>query len=234
MAANDKYLGGTDKWWPPTGGNRFLFKLNRLRFEYFDRFVPDWKGKKVLDVGCGGGYVCETLAGRGATVLGTDIMADALEQARAHAQEERLSIGYHLCTPGKFPFEDGSMDAVTCFDVLEHVEDKEPTLREIRRVLKPGGWFFFDTFSKTFWSRLILIWLGEIVVRFIERGTHYWPWFIRPDELAVMLEKIGFSGVEYGGIKRAPKALPKRSPPVTVTPGGNTSIIYFGSARRSS
>ena len=84
------------------------------------------------------------------------------------------------------------MDVVTCFDVLEHIPDKSRTLSEILRVLKPGGWFFFDTFNKTFWARLGVIWFGEILLRFIPRGTHHGHLFIRPDDLKILLETIGF------------------------------------------
>jgi 2-polyprenyl-6-hydroxyphenyl methylase / 3-demethylubiquinone-9 3-methyltransferase len=227
------YQGGSAHWWPPSGDHVFLFKLNPLRFEYFDRFLPDWQGTKVLDVGCGGGYACEYLARRGAEVVGTDIMADSLEQARGHARQEDLTIAYHLCTPERLPFEDSTMDAVTCFDVLEHIENKERTLREIHRVLKPGGWLFCDTFNKTFWSRLFIIWLGEIVARFIPRGTHYWPWFISPAALKALLEKIGFCAIEYGGIRRAPKTLKRRSPPITIVPYGNMAVLFFEAARKA-
>ncbi|UCF85770.1 MAG: 3-demethylubiquinone-9 3-O-methyltransferase [Desulfobacteraceae bacterium] len=226
------YHGGSTRWWPPSGDHVVLFKANPLRFEYFDRFMGSWEDVKVLDVGCGGGYACEFLARRGAVVFGTDIMAEAIQQARDHAAQENLEIEYHPCTPERLPFNDQTMDAVTCVDVLEHIPNKAQTLCEIYRVLKPGGWFFFDTFNKTFWSKVFIIWLGEILIRFIPRRTHYWPYFIRPDDLKLLLEKSGFAGVEFGGIKSARKARGKSGFPVTVSSKGSTAIIYFAAAQK--
>ncbi|HEX7509481.1 MAG TPA: bifunctional 2-polyprenyl-6-hydroxyphenol methylase/3-demethylubiquinol 3-O-methyltransferase UbiG [Polyangia bacterium] len=224
--------GGSTVWWPPSGDHVVLYKANPLRFEYFDRFIGSWKGVKVLDVGCGGGYACEFLAQRQAVVFGTDIMAESLEQARDHAAQEKLSIQYHLCTTERLPFDDHTMDAVTCVDVLEHVPDKTRILGEISRVLKPGGWLFLDTFNKTFLSKLLIIWLGEILVRFIPRGTHYWPLFIHPADLRLLLEKCGFASVDFAGIRSARKGREKGKLPVAISPTGSTRIIYFGAARK--
>jgi len=224
--------GGSTSWWPPSGDHVVLYKANPLRFEYFDRFIASWKDVKVLDVGCGGGYACEFLARRQAVVQGTDIMAESLEEARKHAAQEHLAIQYRLCTTDRLPFDDHTMDAVTCVDVLEHIPNKSQLLGEICRVLKPGGWLFFDTFNKTFWSKLVIIWLGEILIRFIPRGTHYWPLFIGPSDLRILLEKSGFANVDFAGIKSARRAKEKGKLPVTISPKGNTAIIYFGAARK--
>ncbi len=229
----NKYRGGAVNWWPPTGDHVFLYKLNTLRFEYFDSFMESWKEKSVLDVGCGGGYASEHLARRGASVFGTDIMKESLGQARVHAAAENLRIEYRLCTPERLPFDDNTMDAVTCFDVLEHIPDKERILREIGRVLKPGGLFFYDTFSKTFLSKLSIIWIGEIIGRFIPRYTHNWSWFICPEDLKCLLEKNGFNVIEHAGVKRRKKEGEIKRAPVIVTPKGNRSIIYFGAASRT-
>lgn len=226
------FHGGSTRWWPPSGDHVVLYKANPLRFEYFDRFMGSWKDVRVLDVGCGGGYACEFLARRRAVVFGTDIMAEAIQQARDHAAQENLEIEYHPCTPERLPFNDHTMDAVTCVDVLEHIPNKAQALWEIYRVLKPGGWLFFDTFNKTFWSKLFILWLGEIVIRFMPRGTHYWPYFIRPEDLKLLLEKSGFASVEFAGIRSARKARRKSDFPVTISSKGNTAVVYFGAARK--
>lgn len=224
--------GGSHHWWPPKGGDIFLYKLNPLRFDHFDRFLDGWDGVKVLDVGCGGGYACEYLAQRKAVVFGTDIMAESLQQARDHAKENNLEIEYQLCTAERLPFSDNAMDAVTCFDVLEHIPDKGQTLGEIYRVLKPGRWLFFDTFNKTFWSKMFIIWLGEILIRFMPRGTHEWPLFISPADLRGLLENLGFSNIELAGVKFKRHSHGKGEFPATISPKGNTKIIYFGAARK--
>jgi 2-polyprenyl-6-hydroxyphenyl methylase/3-demethylubiquinone-9 3-methyltransferase len=152
--------GGSYHWWPPRNDHVFLFKLNPVRFDYFDRFVAEWEGLRVLDVGSGGGYACEFLARRHAVVTGTDILEASLREAGDHAAQVGLPIEYRSCTTERLPFPDRSMDVVTCFDVLEHVSGKEALIAELYRVLKPGGWLFCDTFNRTFWSCLVIIWLG--------------------------------------------------------------------------
>jgi 2-polyprenyl-6-hydroxyphenyl methylase / 3-demethylubiquinone-9 3-methyltransferase len=209
-----------------------LYKANPIRFEHFDRYLGGWNGVKVLDVGCGGGYACEYLAQRKAIVSGTDILEDSLREARAHAAQENLKIDYRLCTPDRLPFNDQEMDVVTCFDVLEHIPDKGRTLSEIYRVLKPNGWLFFDTINNTFWARLVVIWLGEIFLRFVPRGTHYWHLFIRPDNLEHLLETLGFTRVDIAGIQFDWPSRSKGGFPARVAFNRNTAIIYFGTARK--
>jgi 2-polyprenyl-6-hydroxyphenyl methylase / 3-demethylubiquinone-9 3-methyltransferase len=225
--------GGSMNWWPPKRDHIILYKANPLRFDYFDPFLDSWTGVKVLDVGCGGGYACEYLAQRKAVVFGTDILAESLQEAVDHAAQNQLKIEYRLCTAEKLPFNDNTMDAVTCFDVLEHVTDKSATLSEIHRVLKPGGWLFFDTLNKTFWSKLGAIWFAEILLRLIPRGTHHWSLFIRPDELKRLLETAGFSGMEMAGLKFDWRKWTKGGLPAQIVSRGIVAVIYFGAARRS-
>ncbi len=230
--AHKNLHGGSTNWWPPCGDHVILYRANPLRFEHFDRYLKGWDGVKVLDVGCGGGYACEYLARRQAEVFGTDILAESLQEADDHAAQENLEIDYRLCTPERLPFNDQEMDVVTCFDVLEHIPDKRHTLSEIHRVLKPGGWLFFDTLNKTFWSKVGAIWLGEILLRFIPRGTHHGHLFIRPEDLKILLESSGFASVEFGGVRLAWGARSKNGFPARIVPQGNTTIIYFGAARK--
>lgn len=231
--AHKDLRGGSTKWWPPIRDQVILFKANPVRFDYFDRFVDGWSGVKVLDVGCGGGYACEYLARRRAVVFGTDILEESLREARGHALQEKLEIDYRLCTPERLPFSDQEMDVITCFDVLEHIPDKGRTLSEINRVLKPGGWLFFDTLNRTFWARLGAIWLAEILLGFITRGTHHGHLFIRPDDLKVLLEKLGFNGVEFAGLKFDWRGWAKGGLPARVAYDGNTAVIYFGAVRKT-
>ena len=227
------YHGGSAHWWPPEGDHVILYKANPLRFEYFDRFFGDWENARILDVGCGGGYACEFLARRRAIVSGTDLMTEALDQARSHAAREGLPIEYRQCTADRIPFDDQSMDAIVCVDVIEHIPAKDKTLAEIHRVLKPGGWLFFDTFNQTFWSKLFIIWLGEKIVRFIPEGTHHWPLFIRPEALTCLLERSGFGRVELGGLAFDRAARERHGFPFSISPKGNRKVIYFGAAQKS-
>lgn len=224
--------GGFYSWWPPTKDHVILYKANPVRFEYFRRFVADWTDVKILDVGCGGGYACEHLARLEAVVSGTDILQESLQEACDHAAQNNLKIDYRLCTPEHLPYDNNSMELVTCFDVLEHVLEKETILSEIHRVLAPGGWLFFDTLNKTFWSKLLTIWLGEMMLRLIERGTHDWRHFLSPDDLRQLLETQGFERMEFAGIRLDWRRWAKMGVPASISSNGNTAIIYFGAATK--
>ena len=224
--------GSSYEWWPPRGDHVILFKANPLRFEHFDHTIETWKGQRVLDVGCGGGYTSEFLAQRGAVVCGTDLLPEALSQADEHAREAGLSIDYRPCTRERLPCGDAAMDVVTCFDVLEHVEDKRLLLTEISRVLKPGGWLLFDTANKTLWSRLLMIWLGEVLTRLIRRWTHDWQLFVSPQELGCLLVASGFGAPELAGPKLDLRPLVRGGLPFRIVSGGNQAVMYFGAARK--
>jgi 2-polyprenyl-6-hydroxyphenyl methylase/3-demethylubiquinone-9 3-methyltransferase len=124
------------------------------------------------------------------------------------------------------------MDVVTCLQVLEHVRDVRPTLLEIGRVLKPAGRFFFDTVNRTLWSWAAAILLGETVLRLIERGTHCWRLFIKPEEIEERLHESGFTNVELAGLKLRFSPGGRGGLPLQVSRRGNRSFVYFGSAVR--
>ncbi len=225
--------GSSYRWWPPRHDHVMLYKLNPVRFGFFDRYVPTWHGVRVLDVGCGGGYTCEYLARRGAEVHGTDLFEPSLEEARRHAAETGLHIDYRQGTRERLPFEGETADVVTCFDVLEHVPDKDKAhlMSEIRRVLKPGGWLFLDTFTRSLWSRLFIIWLGEVVFRAIPRGTHDWRLFLKPSDLQHLLTTSDFGTGEVAGIRPSRRQAPDGLP-LKVCAEGRKSIMYFAAVRR--
>ena len=187
------------QWWSETATIFALSKLNPLRFEYFDRVIPDWKGLRVLDVGCGGGYTCEFLAQRGAVVTGIDQSAACIEVAKQHSASMGLTIDYRVGVGENLPFRADDFDVVVCVDVLEHVESVAATVAEIGRVLRPGGLFCFDTINRTWQSRWMMIWLLENVLRQIPRGIHDWEKFVRPEELEQLLMQAGFAEVTMQG-----------------------------------
>jgi ubiquinone biosynthesis O-methyltransferase len=225
------YDTGANDWW--TGRTRWLRLLNNMvppRLAYFNPIVGDWCGKSVLDLGCGGGFMAEALARQGAQVIGVDPSAPAIEAAKVHAKESGLSIDYRVGTGEHVPVADSAVDIVVCVDVLEHVSDLDAVIGEIRRALKPGGLFLFDTINRTWLSKLVIVILGEIVLRIGPRGTHDPALFIRPDELRAKLEQRGFAvAASFGGI--GPRGLNRRFD-IVFGAWPTTAITFIGHARR--
>lgn len=176
----DQWAAG---WWQKSATVAPLSRLNPLRFQFFDQYITDWQGLKVLDVGCGGGFTCEFLAARGAQVTGIDQSAACIEAASRHANEVDLKISYQQGYAEELPFQNAAFDVVVCVDVLEHVEDVGEVIAQMSRVLKPNGWFCFDTINRTWQSKLVMIWLLENTLRQIPCGVHDWRKFITPAEL---------------------------------------------------
>lgn len=201
MKRNDLefYTVNAEQWWDENATIYRLNYLNPARFNYFDRHLAHWRGVRVLDVGCGGGFTSEFLAQRGAIVAGIDQSSACIEAAKNHAVQGGLTINYQQGVAEVLPYSDTSFDCVVCVDVLEHVANLRHTLQEIYRVLKPGGFFFFDTINRTLKSKIIMIWLLENILHEIPRGVHDWSQFIRPDELSEHLNRIGFRDIEIQG-----------------------------------
>jgi ubiquinone biosynthesis O-methyltransferase len=218
-----------DHWWD--GSRRWLRALENLvpaRLSYFDQFV-NWQGARVLDVGCGGGFMAEAMAGRGAQVTGIDPAARAIAAAMAHAQAQGLAIHYAEGGGEALHFPDQSMDVVVCVDVLEHVTDLDRVLHEIGRVLKPGGVFCFDTINRNPLASLVIVLLGERVLRIVPPGTHDARKFIRPKELAEKLQAQGFEICAFAGL--GPVAFNRRLDPLFGRLPFLT-LMYMGHARK--
>ena len=190
LSAHDK---NAENWWDNQKYYlRMLSNQVRARMIYFDRIDRRWEGLNTLDLGCGGGYMAEALASRGAHVIAIDPWISVLEIARKHAEKSKLDILYLAGAGESLPFENNSIDRVVSVDVLEHVIDLKTVLSEIHRVLLPGGIFFFDTINRTWFSRMLVVSLLEDVLRILPRGTHEPDKFIRPVELKAELESLGF------------------------------------------
>lgn len=194
--ANDLTIYRTyaPNWWD--GSQRFLRLLHNIvpaRMRHFSKLIDDWTNKSVLDLGCGGGFMAEALARKGARVVGIDPSAPAIEAAREHAREQGLSIDYMVGSGERIPLQSASIDCAVCVDVLEHVDDLDAVLDETRRVLKPGGLFLFDTINRTPLATLVLVHCGETILGLLPRGTHDPKKFIRPAELSAKLSERGFA-----------------------------------------
>ncbi|MBF7688821.1 bifunctional 2-polyprenyl-6-hydroxyphenol methylase/3-demethylubiquinol 3-O-methyltransferase UbiG [Acinetobacter rathckeae] len=180
-----KFEALAEKWWDQTSEFRPLHEINPLRLNWINQHAQGLQGKKVLDVGCGGGILSESMARIGADVLGIDMGEAPLNVARLHAQKESVNnIEYQ-----QIPVEElakthaGQYDVVTCMEMLEHVPDPASIIKACQQLVKPGGHVFFSTINRNPKSYLFAIIGAEYILRLLPKGTHDYHKFIRPNEL---------------------------------------------------
>lgn len=186
------YELSVEEWWNDRDGPMApLHWMTPVRFDYFAKVVGPLEGRDVLDVGCGGGILSERFAQAGARVVGVDPMAACCRAGADHARQSSLPIAYLQMRGEQLALADASFDVVVAADVLEHVADLPRVLAEVARVLRPGGVFVFDTINRTWLANLLLVWVGERVLKVVPKGTHDPARFVRPKELAVQLQASG-------------------------------------------
>ncbi|MDO9635619.1 MAG: bifunctional 2-polyprenyl-6-hydroxyphenol methylase/3-demethylubiquinol 3-O-methyltransferase UbiG, partial [Thiobacillus sp.] len=179
------------RWWDPNSEFKPLHEINPLRLKWIDQ-QASLAGKKVLDVGCGGGILAEAMAGAGAQVSGIDLSEKALKVARLHLYESGHSVDYQLVSAEDYADQHaGEFDVVTCMEMLEHVPDPASVVAACSRLVKPGGWVFFSTLNRNAKSYLFAIVGAEYILKLLPRGTHDYRQFIRPSELAAWLRSAG-------------------------------------------
>jgi 2-polyprenyl-6-hydroxyphenyl methylase/3-demethylubiquinone-9 3-methyltransferase len=212
---NELYNRLSSTWWDENEPlNLLRTSINPGRFGYFrDVLVKqlkiDPRGKKVLDVGCGGGLLAEEFARLGCQVIGIDPSASSLATARAHAQQAGLGIDYRVGVGEDLPFADESFEVVYCSDVLEHVNNPETVISEMARVLKQDGVFLYDTINRTIPSKLVMIKLLQDwkSTSFMPPNLHDWHAFIKPRELLSLINRHGLDNREITGLKPASNAI---------------------------
>ena len=203
-----KFSDLAHRWWDKESEFRPLHEINPLRLEWIDAITP-LKGKQVLDVGCGGGILADSMARRGASVLGIDLARKALKVAQLHALEaQTYGVEYREISAEDLSVEvPGSFDVVTCMEMLEHVPDPSLVVKACAALVKPGGQVFFSTINRNAKAFLFAIIGAEYVLNMLPRGTHEYAKLIKPSELAAYcrvagLESAGIRGLQYNPLTK--------------------------------
>jgi 2-polyprenyl-6-hydroxyphenyl methylase / 3-demethylubiquinone-9 3-methyltransferase len=200
----EKFSALAHRWWDPTSDFRPLHEINPLRLDWIDS-IAKLAGKSVLDVGCGGGILAESMARRGARVKGIDLSEKALKVAELHGIESRAGVEYEsIAVEALAAREPGRYDVVTCMELLEHVPEPDSTVRACAQAVKPGGLVFFSTINRNPKSYLFAVIGAEYLLRLLPRGTHDYAKFIRPSELARWCRGAGLETREVKGMTYNP------------------------------
>lgn len=200
----NKFAQHANDWWDKQGPLKTLHDINDTRLEFISQHI-NLKGLHVLDVGCGGGILCEAMAKAGAEVTGIDAESEAIGVAKGHATENQLSIEYYS-TPIE-EFESKQFDVITCMEMLEHVQNPELVLEHCKRLIKPNGFIFLSTISRTIKAYAGAIIAAEYLLKILPKQTHDYNKFIKPSELLAMarpfdLNLIDMKGMNYNPISR--------------------------------
>jgi 2-polyprenyl-6-hydroxyphenyl methylase/3-demethylubiquinone-9 3-methyltransferase len=222
-----KFSEQAHRWWDPASEFAPLHAINPLRLNWIDGLAA-LPGKRVLDVGCGGGILADSMARRGASVLGIDLATKPLKVAQLHAMEAGTpNVEYREVSAEALAAEQpGSFDVVTCMEMLEHVPRPESVVQACASLVKPGGWVFFSTLNRNPKSFLLAIVGAEYVLNMLPRGTHEYLKFIKPSELAgwcrtARLDLLQTQGMEYNPLTRRYRL------------SGDTSVNYLVATRRT-
>ena len=203
----DKFSELAHRWWDPKSEFKPLHDINPLRLNYIDH-IAGLDQKQVLDVGCGGGILAESMAARGAIVTGIDLADKPLKVAQLHLIESGQQVHYRKISAEELAVErPASFDVVTCMEMLEHVPDPAATVAACAALLKPGGHVFFSTINRNPKSYLFAVIGAEYILRLLPRGTHDYARFIKPSELAALcrrarLTMAGLTGMTYSPFTR--------------------------------
>jgi len=196
------------RWWDPESEFRPLHRINPLRLGWIEQLAGTVSGRDVIDVGCGGGILAESMAARGARVTGIDLAGKALKVAELHGLESGVAVRYQqISAEDMAASEPESRDVVTCMEMLEHVPDPASTIAACARLARPGGWVFFSTLNRNPKSFVFAIIGAEYILKLLPRGTHEYGKFIRPSELIgharhAGLQQQAMLGLTYNPLTR--------------------------------
>ncbi|MDC7714289.1 bifunctional 2-polyprenyl-6-hydroxyphenol methylase/3-demethylubiquinol 3-O-methyltransferase UbiG [Vogesella sp. LYT5W] len=203
----DKFSQIAHKWWDMDSEFKPLHEINPLRLDFIDQHAA-LAGKAVLDVGCGGGILSESMAHYEASVTGIDLAKKSLKVAQLHSLESGVSVNYRCVAVEDLAAEaPASFDVVTCMEMLEHVPDPQSIVRACAQLVKPGGWVFFSTLNRNAKSYLLAVLGAEYVLNMLPKGTHEYARFLKPSELSRMARNAGLgvetlTGIGYNPLTR--------------------------------
>lgn len=226
QAELDKFSALAHRWWDPESEFRPLHQINPLRLDWIQSFCA-LQGLKVLDVGCGGGILSDSLARQGASVTGIDLATKALRVAQLHALEAQTQgITYREIAVESLAQEcPGAFDVVTCMEMLEHVPNPASVIEACANLVKPGGWVFFSTIHRNAKAFAQAIVAAEYLLKMLPAGTHEYAKMIRPSELAAFCRDAGLVLQEAKGLQYNP--VTRR-----YWLSGDTSVNYMIATRR--
>jgi len=227
QAELDKFSQLAHRWWDTNSEFKALHDINPLRLQWISDLAGGLQGKRVVDVGCGGGILSESMARSGARVTGIDLADKPLKVAKLHKLESGVDVDYRLIAAEELAVaEPESFDVVTCMEMLEHVPDPVSVMTACARMVKPGGWAFFSTLNRNPKSYLFAIVGAEYVLNMLPKGTHDWARFIKPHELAAYARQAGLDSVELMGMTYNPISKTYRLE-------RNTDVNYLLACRRA-
>ncbi len=201
----EKFGALAARWWDPNSEFKPLHDINPLRLAHVEKKTGGIKGKKIIDVGCGGGIFAESMAARGASVTGIDLSEKPLKVAQLHLLESGQQVEYQLISAEDMAqVQPASFDIVTCMEMLEHVPDPASTVRACAALAKPGGWVYCSTLNRNPKSYLLAIIGAEYVLNLLPKGTHDYARFIQPAELARMCRDAGLEAADIIGMTYNP------------------------------
>jgi 2-polyprenyl-6-hydroxyphenyl methylase/3-demethylubiquinone-9 3-methyltransferase len=194
------------KWWDPESEFRPLHQINPLRLGWIEQCAGPLDGRRIVDVGCGGGILSEAMARKGAQVLGVDLAERSLKVAQLHAMEAGIDHVHYREVAAEVLADEqpGQFDIVTCMEMVEHVPDPASIVAACAKLVKPGGWVFLSTLNRNPKSFLFAIVGAEYLLRLLPAGTHEYAKFIRPSELATWCRSVGLDPLQTRGMEYNP------------------------------
>ena len=222
----EKFSQLAHRWWDPLSEFKPLHAINPLRLDWIDQHAG-LKGKKVLDIGCGGGILSESIAQRGAAVCGIDLSEKALGVARLHLLETGNQVEYRNISAEELAEESpGQFDVVTCMEMLEHVPNPASAIAACANLVKPGGHVFFSTISRNPKAYVFAVLGAEYILNMLPKGTHDYAKFIKPSELSRWAKSVGLEPDELIGMSYNPLNQSYRL-------GSDTKVNYLLHTRRA-